>query len=325
MAHATPPRVRVDVVVNRNAHRLGESSRVRHAILTAARRGGAHVHETRSLADLDAAARALAARGTDAVVLAGGDGSHMAGLSALVRAFSAAATPVKLPKIAFAPGGTVCTVARNLGMHGRPDAWAERVVTAVCRGTARGVLQSTLRVRDDVGGDRVGFIFGAGLVVRFFDVYYSAPRQGLGAAARIVARLFAGALVGSALARRVLEAGPCTLTLDGRVQPVRAWSLVVASVLRNLGLHMLATYRAGEESDCFHVVASGQSAARLGSQLPRVLAGRPLRGHGHVDAVVQSLGLVFEDSDGGYVLDGDVWRAREVLAQSGPLVELLLP
>ena len=88
---------------------------------------------------------------------------------------------------------------------------------------------------------------------------------------------------------------------------------------------MLATYRAGEDPDRFHVVASGQSASRLGAQLPRVLLGRPLRGAPHIDALARSLRLTFETNDGGYVLDGDVWRAREVRVETGPEIRLLLP
>ena len=44
------------------------------------------MHETRSLAELDVITRAIAARGADCVVLAGGDGSYMAGVTALYRA-----------------------------------------------------------------------------------------------------------------------------------------------------------------------------------------------------------------------------------------------
>ncbi|MDP9036507.1 MAG: hypothetical protein M3O50_17030 [Myxococcota bacterium] len=315
--------MRVDVVVNRNAHRLGDEATLRSGIAAAARRGGAYLHETRSLAELRVIAHDIAARGTDAVVLAGGDGSYMAGMSAIAQAFSEAGK--RLPRMAFAPGGTVCTSARNLGMCGRRGAWAERIVSAVCRDTARVVVHSTLRVRDGSGAHRIGFIFGAGLVVRFFDAYYAGPRQGVGSAARIVGRIFAGSLVGSAFARSVLEPRPCTLTLDGCAQPTRGWSLVVASVFRNLGLHMLVTYRAGEDTDRFHVVASGQSAARLGSQLPRVLTGLPLRGEPRVDALARSLHLSFHGTaTGGYVLDGDVFTASEVHAEAGPRVELLV-
>jgi diacylglycerol kinase (ATP) len=309
----------VDVILNRNASRLGERSALRAAILDAAARGGARVHETIGLDDLDRVARDIASRGASTVVLAGGDGSTMRGVSALARACRV------LPAIALVPGGTVCTVARNLGAHGNARAWARRVIGAACGGTARVQGWPTLRVRDDTESDWVGFIFGAGLVARFFDVYYASSRQGLGTAAGIVARVFAGTFVGSRLARRVLDPTRCSLSIDGVEHKTRAWRLVVASTVRDVGLHVLVTYRGGEERDRFHVVASGLPARALGRQLVRALTGRPLTGEPHVDTLARSVSLAFEEANGGYILDGEVLRARRVTVESGPIVSVLAP
>ena len=74
-------RVNVDLIVNRQARRLGAGSALREVLARAAASSGARLHETHSLEELERVAREMAARGTDAVVLAGGDGSHMGGLS----------------------------------------------------------------------------------------------------------------------------------------------------------------------------------------------------------------------------------------------------
>lgn len=308
-----------DVVVNRKASRLVGIGGLRRAIVDAADRGHAHVHETHDLDDVVRVARTIAARGTRGVVLAGGDGSYMAGLSALARAFAGRA----LPPIAFAPGGTVCTVARNFGVKGNARHAAERIVRAVCDGTARTEARPTLHVLDDGGGKRIGFIFGAGLVLRFFDAYYARPRQGLVSAASLVARIFAGSLTGSGSARGLLTPSRCSLRLDGEPHLAHAWSLVLASVVRDLGLHMRVPYRAGEEVDRFHVVASGLPARALAAQLPRALAGRPLLGDPRVDVLARSLRLGFDGDDGGYVLDGDMFRSRAVKVVAGPVISVL--
>jgi diacylglycerol kinase (ATP) len=309
-----------DVVLNRNAGHLRDGGAVRDALLAAARAHRATVHETRTLAELDQVARALAARGTGAVVLAGGDGSYMAGVSALARAFGGAPPPV-----ALAPGGTVGIVARNLGWHGPARAWADRVVAAACATPVATRGQPTLRVTDDGGADRVAFIFGAGLVAGFFDEYYvEGEPQGMGRAAAMAARVFAGALVGTRLARRVLSPVACRLEVDGVESRGRAWSLVLASVVRDVGLHVHATYRAGEARDRFHVVASGLSPRGLASQVPRVLTGRAMRGEHHVDALAASLDVRF-DGEGAYVLDGDVLRARSVRVTPGPELRFVVP
>jgi diacylglycerol kinase family enzyme len=308
-----------DVVVNRGASLLRADGGLRQVIAEAAALGGARIHETWTLDDLEQVARGIAARGSRAVVLAGGDGSYMSGVSALTRAYGSR----PLPPIALAPGGTVCTVARNLGMSGSARDYAARIVRSVCDETAPSEARSTLRVRDDGGGHRVGFIFGGGLVVRFFEAYYEAPEQGLRAAAGIVARIFAGSLTGSAHAKRMLGPTRCSLVVDGGAQGGREWSLLLASVVRDVGLHVLVPYRAGEALDRFHVVASALSPRGLGAQLPRALAGRPLEGEPRVDALARTLRVQFDGEPGGYVLDGDLFRARAVSVEAGPVLSLL--
>jgi diacylglycerol kinase (ATP) len=318
MAQPGRDQVSVDLVVNRNARRLGEASGVRRALLDGAAAVGARVHETRSLEELAEAARSIAARGTEAVVLAGGDGSAMAGATALSVAFEG-----KLPPIALAPGGTVGLLPGNLGVHGSARERAERVMRAVSDPSTPTRETPTLRVRDDTGGDHVAFIFGAGLVAGFFDVYESGPSRGIGRAASLAARIAAGSLVGTALSRRVLSPVPAVLTVDGERRPARAYSLVLASVVRDVGLGVRATYRAGERTDRFHVVASALPVGRLASQIPRVMGGRAMAGEDHVDALAASLRLAF-DAAGAYVLDGDSFRARVVTVEAGPVVRVIV-
>jgi diacylglycerol kinase (ATP) len=312
----------IDVLANRNAGGLMRDQLEWDAILVGAAQRGARVHSTRTRDELARVARDIAARGTGAVVLVGGDGSTMAAISALEAAWPKG---LPLPPLAMAGGGTVCTVARNFGARGPARSWAKRVVQAVCDGNAVTENKPTLRVRDSSGGDRVGFIFGAGLVSRFFEVYDSSPRRGLVAAAAITARVFVGSFAGSALSRRILDPAPCTLAIDGADQPGRAWSLVLASVVRDVGLHLLATYRAGEDPERFHVVASGLPARDLGPQMPRILAGRPLRGEPRVDTLARSLAVRFDDAAAAYVLDGDLVPARSATVEAGPSISLLVP
>ncbi|HEY6459188.1 MAG TPA: diacylglycerol kinase family protein [Polyangiaceae bacterium] len=309
----------VDLILNRRARHLGEGSPLRDLLGAEARRAGARVHETSSLAELDDVARDLAARGTDAVILAGGDGSCMGGLSALARVWRG-----PLPPVVLAPGGTVATIARNLGIRGDAKGWARRAVAAAFRPEAPVLAHATLHATDDAGGDRVGFIFGAGLVARFFDEYYGAKDPGLASAASLAARVFAGSIAGSSLARRVLSPVASALEVDGVAQASPAWSLVLASVLRDVGLHVRATYRAGELPGQFHVVASGLPPRGLAREFHRVLTGRPMRGEPRVDALAASLRVRF-DEECSYVLDGDVVRARDVRLAPGPTVRFLTP
>lgn len=321
--------MRIDVIVNITARRYKARSPLLDRMADACA-GAAELHRTSTLAELDAVCRELARRGTDLVAISGGDGSFMAGVTALARAFG----EESLPALALLPGGTVATVARNWGMVGDPVALLRRILRD--RGRApgdRAVRRPTLRVRAITRGgaeERIGFIFGTGLVASFFDVYYADGGDGHGAAARIVARVFVESFYGGAYARRVLEPLPCTIDVEGRTLPPRAWSLVCASVVRDLGLHMHLNYRAGEDLSRPHLVASALAPRELGPRAPLVLAGRRLGGRDHVDELVRDFTIRFDPAagvnasgDGPYVLDGDVFRAREVRVSAGPPIDVV--
>ena len=74
---------------------------------------GCNLHVTASLDELDDVVADIARRGSDLVLLSGGDGTLMAGASALYRHFGQ-----DLPALAPIPGGTAGTIARNWGLDG---------------------------------------------------------------------------------------------------------------------------------------------------------------------------------------------------------------
>jgi hypothetical protein len=306
--------MRIDILVNTTAHRYAKEP----GLLEGLRRASATVaatHETSTLDDLDAVATALAARGTDLVVLSGGDGTFMAGVTALARAFGEDC----MPRIALVPGGTVATVARNWGTAGEPL----EVLARVLRDPARLPFtpRPTLRVEGTTDGAterRLGFIFGTGLVASFFDVYYARGAGGYAGAARIVARVFAESFYGGPLARKVLAPLPSTIEVDGRRLAPDAWSLVCAAVVRDLGIHMRVTYRAGEDLERPHLVASALPPRELGPRAPLVLAGRRIGGRDHFDDLVREFVVRFPGGPASYVLDGDVLRASSVRVSAGP-------
>jgi diacylglycerol kinase family enzyme len=313
--------MRIDVVVNTTA-RLYKSSPARLERARRACEGAADLHLTGSLPDLAAACSAIASRGSDLVILSGGDGSFMAGVTALERAFGKGA---RLPRIALLPGGTVATIARNWGFAGNPEAHLADLLER--RGELQTTQRPSLRVTSKLGSDqteRIGFIFGTGLVAKFFEVYYAEGAGGYAGSARIFARVFAGSFVGTAYARRVLDPLPCSLEVDGRRLDPEAWSLVCAAVVRDLGLRMRVTYRAGEDLRRPHLVASPLPPHKLGPRAPLVLAGKRIGGRGHFDDLIGELTVRFP-GEGPFVLDGDMLRAEEVCVTAGPPLEVVLP
>jgi diacylglycerol kinase (ATP) len=265
-------------------------------------------------------------------VLCGGDGSYMEGLSALRRAFGDSRS---LPRIAFAPGGTVNTIAKNWGMRGNAIAYSRKLLDGVANGTVVSTRRPSLRVeatprsRDTARAEktvRLSFIFGAGLVAKFFRIYESRGAKGTAEAAKIVARVFTGSFVGSKFARSVLDPQQCELIeVDGERAPFDRVSLLCASVVKDLGLGMRLLYRAGEDVHRFHVVGTPLKAPLLGPQMPLVLLGKPLRGT-KIDTLSAQLRIRFPQDEGAYVIDGDLFQdADEVVVTAGPVLDVLTP
>lgn len=320
------------VIANRNALHLRQKGPLLET-LRGARSRTVDLHETHSLDELRAVVARIPSLRPRGVVFAGGDGTLMAGLTALARVYGAD----PLPDIAVAPGGTVCTVGRNFGVRGNYASYTHHLLQRLARGTAVPHVTRVLSVRDLALGEegpgreppqaKLGFIFGFGLVSSFFELYYgSGPRLGLGAAARIVGRVFAESFFAGPLARRVLSPQAAEVTTDGVRAPYPGYSLFVASVLKNLGLHMHLTYRAQTRHDRFHVVASALGPAALGPQLPRVLAGRALTGDG-LNTLAEHVAVRFTARDGapggrGYILDGELFDAEHVEVSLGPEITL---
>ncbi|NUP06471.1 MAG: hypothetical protein HOW73_10470 [Polyangiaceae bacterium] len=327
--------MRVHIVANLTARGLAQKpSRVMRLHETA--RGRAVVHETSDVASVPSVIENVVSAGVDLLILAGGDGTFMSGVSAV----HAAVGSGKWPRVGLLPLGTVGTIARNFGERGEPMALLDRWLSApdVVYALPRSTLRVTAELDDGAREERIGFIVGTGLVARFFEVYEEGGAGGIPLAGKIVARVFAESFTSGPLAKRILTPMPCELWVDGARMPSTGLSLLCASVVRDLGLGMKVCYRAGEEPDRLHLVASSLPPQRLGPRAPYVIMGRSIGGPGHVDRLVRSFEVRFPrpiafstaeaartPASGPYVLDGDMFRARSITVTAGPIVPIIGP
>ena len=242
------------------------------------------------------------------VLLVGGDGTHMSGVTAFHAAFGG-----NPPPFALVAGGTVCTTARVWGSSGRADKDVRRAL----RSSKRAPMP-TLRITDD-RTENLGFIFGTGLVARFFEVYDDRG-GGLPVAAKLSAELFVSALRGSALSQHVLGLQPIGLSIDGVAEAAHSFSVVVSCVHETVGMGVRVTYRARQDDTRFHVVASAESPTGLAKNFPRTFVGLPLVGRGNVDALCKEAVLTF-DGPSTYIIDGDSRTTRVVRLATGPMLQ----
>jgi diacylglycerol kinase family enzyme len=304
-------RPRALVLVNATAARVRKRRSLIARIGELALAGGGELSVTTSTAELEAAAASVAAREHPPfVILVGGDGSHMAGVSAIARALG----DRPLPAFALCAGGTVNTTAAAWGSTGDP---IEDVTRALAG--EREVDRPTLSVVDDAGVRRLGFIFGTGFVARFFALYDRAG-GGLATAARLTARLAMSATFGTEMAAEVLAKMPWRASIDG-VAYEEGFSVVVSSVLRDVGLGMRITYRAGDDPARIHFVASRGTPTELAGLLPRTLMAKSFDRPDDIDALASQVVLEHEGKL-PYILDGDTLFAERLLLSPGPTLQV---
>lgn len=264
--------------------------------------------------EIGGAIETLRDRRVDVIGIVGGDGSNLYTLTAATQVFNG-----DLPPMALLPGGSVNTVGRSLGVRGRPEKLLQRLIHAHTNGGFSIEPVQTMRVNG-----LVGFIFGAGLVGRFYEHFYRGKGKGPWDATLMVGRALGAAVFGGRLARQVFAPVPGKLRLDGEEVALDSFTLLLASTIDN-HFGFKVTYRGREQPDRFHLVASNRGRGRLAAGFPKALVGKPLgKGEGFLDAVAGVAELEF-DEPAKYIIDGDLYEGRHVTIEAGPRLDLVAP
>ena len=228
--------------------------------------------------------------------------------------------PEPLPKVAILRGGTVNTVAHNIGLKGQPDEILARVVDYYRGGQE--IPHSDLDLLEVNG--MYGFLFGACMPGRFFEAYYGGPTTGATWASVLAMRTVASGIMRGPFAKWMFSPIPAQITIDGRTLEAREFTLLVAATVQNVGIGVRVPYRAGTVPGRFHIIASSLPMMNLIGQFARVFGGRPLRGEPHTDALARKADIKFDEMQ-TYTLDGDLFRAERMSLAAGPRVSILRP
>jgi undecaprenyl-diphosphatase len=301
----------IGVLVNSNARGVlrdpGLPARLERALA-----GAGQSRRTNRPDEVADAVADLSRAGARVLVVCGGDGAAMLAATAMARSGR-----TDLP-LAVLPGGTMNTLCRNLGIRGRPEAVLARVRSALEAGPLPVRLQPTVRV-----DGHVGFMFGAGLVGNFFEVYYASPRRGRAYAAAQVVRIMAGGLFGSKFSRRIVRPVTADVEVDGTTLPWRSFTVFAAGTVENVGVGLRVLHRAAERADAFHFLASGLTVGEIAPQATRIFRGKALTGERHHDGLAENAHIRFE-RPAPYVLDGEPFEAQSVRLTAGPPIPLVV-
>ncbi len=333
--------MRIVVVINPQARRTRDPA-LTPKLLDQAQAAGidAAIVNTPTLSELAPALRLQRQAGCDVLVAFGGDGTLAALLATAATIFD------PLPPILLLPGGTMNTVARNLGLRGPPGSLFARALHSLASSPDLARLPSTrqevmrVEIADErplrdgepdlsapaTASTRYGFIFGAAMGARYLAAYDSHPRRGPLWAAALALRTVGSSLIpgGGSFARWLFAQTPAALTLDGQLQPESAFRTILCATVPDVGLGFRVPWQAGRVPGRFAVVASGIGITQNALQLPRMLRGQPLSGQPHVDRLVETATLTFERPQ-QLTMDGEVFAGQSITLRLAPPLQILLP
>lgn len=309
--------VQAAVIVNANAGAVRRRPKLAERLREVAG-ARASLFLTNSTAELRDVAAHLAREGVSRVGLVGGDGTASTTLTALWRAY-AEGTP---PTIALLRGGTMNTVARSLGVGpGGPAQLLGRALAAWEHEQPAYVSRRALQV-----GDRLGFLFGTGLMYGWLAEYYA---RGRGhptpvTAARVFAGCLASALVAGPTYRRIRGHDELSVRFDGGQWERRNYITVGAGTVAQAGLGFRPYYLAERDPDRFHLLAIKGEPAGLALDLPSIWLGRGMRPQTAHETAASWAELRSGGESFGYFVDGDLLVAGSALRlQLGPLFRVL--
>jgi len=276
-----------------------------------------HLVAPEGLDELEHAVQQFQQRDVDVVAINGGDGTAHVALGALYKAYGE-----QLPRIALLRGGTMNTVASGLGIRGEPEALLGRLVGRYHAGEPLRVVSRNVLVVDD---EKVGFLFGNGLIAHFLELYYEGGEPSPTKAVLLVARAVGSALIGGSLAKRLTRPVRCGVVVDGTEWPSLPWMTVAAGTVDDIGLRFRPFYKAPEYPGTLHAVGLGCTALQLVPEFLSIRRGKPTS---HPN-IVEQLGreLILESTEPlSYMIDGDFHRGgQRICVRVGPRVELVLP
>lgn len=246
----------------------------------------------------------------------GGDGTMHTVLSTFLREYGD--TP--LPRIALLRGGTMNTMARNIGLTGSPESILGRIVSAYAADEPLSYAERNLLVVD---GQQAGFLFGNGLISSFLEAYYEGGDASPWKAVKVLVHACASALVGGAFIKRLTRPVKVKVTIDGEIWPLTEWMSVAAGTTPDVAFGFRPFFRSLHYPDSMHAMGFACSIKDIVKALPAVRLARPIN---HPD-VLEKVGrrMVLEsDEPIPYMVDGDFHMGGTTLVvEVGPRLKLI--
>jgi diacylglycerol kinase family enzyme len=311
--------VRAALIVNANAGATRRDPQLPERLRSVAD-GRAELFLTRSQYDLECAAKTLAQRNCPNVAVVGGDGTASTTLTALTQAYG----HQPLPAVALLRGGTMNTVAASLGVSRRsPIALLRRTLERW-----HGPIAPEYRLPHtmQVGQDRLGFLFGTGVMYGWLAEYYARADGHTSQlrAAQVFGSSVLSALVEGPTYKRIRGSNDLAVRYEGGAWESRNYITVGAGTVADAGLGFRPFYLAEQHPGCFHLLAIKGKPSQLAVDLPSIWLGRGMRARTAHETETSWAELESPQGSFGYFVDGDLLMAKSRLRLAlGPQFRVL--
>jgi hypothetical protein len=266
-----------------------------------------------------AAISAMLDRGVNTLGIFGGDGTINLVLSELLKM-----QRNPLPAILPFRGGTINALCNNLGNRDTPEDTLKKFL-GITPAHRLQTYKHLIRLEERAGADcelRYGFSFANGALVRAYHEYYHYKNPGLGAAVRIILKIFGTGMVSLGYGKGVLAPVDMKVQIPGKVDCEGKFRVVVASVLENPTLWWKPFGHELNGQPAFHYLVNTMATYELAWNMWDLFNGRT----NHPAHSVGQTGEVKVEGNGGYILDGEVFGVDKKLALTitlGPALKFL--
>jgi diacylglycerol kinase family enzyme len=276
--------------------------------------------EPEDMVALRSNARTVLERGYRFVAINGGDGTN----HQVLTAFGEVSEERPLPRICLLRGGTMNNVTDSLGIRGTPMSILGALCEAVAAGSEQKVTRRAMLRVADGEVERLGFIFGTGLMANFLKAYYAEGATSPWTAAWMAAKVCASVALQGPLFEKLSDKEHHTIEVDGEHWIDKDLFCLMCATTEQVGLGLSPFTSAGRQTDRFCALALEGPLLSIVTALPAIWRAAPMTMRGFEERLPQRLDLHLPRKF-DYTIDGDLYVAERISLSMGPVLELVIP
>lgn len=266
---------------------------------------------------LEAEVRVFRERGIEVLCINGGDGTIHQVMTALYTVYR---DEEPFPRIALLKGGTMNTIARNVGVRIGAEDMLGRVASRYHAGAPLATTQRCLMIIND---QRAGFIYGNAGIAHFLEEYYAGGDSSPWKALKVLARSVTSTILGTEYAARMFRMIDMDITVDGEPLAHTAYSTVGVSTVADLGFGFRPFYKIVDHPSHLHLIGVGEPVWALVASLHRIRMALPMH-RAHVEDHVAREVVLRAAEPVAYTIDGDMYPGEQNLTfRAGPTVTFI--